>query len=58
MKTTYIAAIVATFLLGQSSAATLKYCKEENLQGECLTESVDNNGACRKKSMHSYTDST
>jgi hypothetical protein len=55
MKTTYIAAIVTTFLLGHSSAATLKYCKEENLQGECLTESVDNNGACRKNSIPSPT---
>jgi hypothetical protein len=53
MKLTNIAVVVTTFLLGQSSAATLKYCKEENLQGECRTETVDNNGACRKRSMTS-----
>ncbi|ORY15394.1 hypothetical protein BCR34DRAFT_662032 [Clohesyomyces aquaticus] len=46
MRPTLIAVVVATQLICNSTAATLKYCQEPNLQGDCQTVTVNNDGAC------------
>jgi hypothetical protein len=48
MKPTLILIALAGWLFEESTAATLKYCKEANLQGDCRTVSVANDGACSK----------